>query len=228
MKRNLFRLLAVFMLIGGSAASAKGVKYAGMHPRTGKADGGLCYIETVHVHALQPGREALYRQHDGIWIFIGDPVPFGYEGPKQKFYGHHPVTVNLVVPDFGDDTVYCYVDGPHWHSYDPPDDHPFVKKEEVHYFSGEYPPEYHEDKKRYVAVNAVYRPLNYERPVVVEVAPEYRGPIIDVRINVPVPAVGVHIGVGAPVRPATVIVEEHHVHHGKHKKHKHKKFKGKD
>lgn len=226
MRRNLCQLLAVLVLTTGGAVWAKNVKYAGMHPRTGKPNGGLCYVEAVHVHPLAPSNASLYRTQNGIHVFVGDPLPFGYEGPKHRFYGHHPITVDLIVPDFSDETVYCYIDGPHWHSHEPPHSHAFVEKEEVHYFSGEYPETYHREKDRFVTVNKLYRPIAYERPVVVEIAPQYRGPVLDVKVLLPMPAVGLQIGIGSPApRPATVIVHEHHPHKGKHKKFKNKKFK---
>lgn len=224
MHRFIALLAVVVALLLSSEAEAKGVKYAGVHPRTGKPDGGLCYLETVHVHALPPGSEALYRHANGVYLFVGDPVPFGYEGEKHEFYGHHPVTVSLILGDRGgDEDLYCYLDGPHWHVFPPPPDHEFVEKEEVHYFAGDYPQAYHAGKSRYASVNVVYKPLKYARPVVVSPPPpEYHGPVISV--DVQLPSVGIQIGNPRPV----IIVNDPPRYEGKHKKFKHKKFKGRD
>jgi hypothetical protein len=218
-RRRAVRFLVLLLLaLGGTTSEAKGgVKYAGIHPRTGKANGGLCHIEFVHVHSMTPLDPALYQQHGGVWIFVGDPVPFGFDGPRHRYYGHHPVTLDLVFTGGGEDSVlFCYLDGPHFHAYEPPDDYKFVEKQDVHYFAGEYPPEYEKAKPRYIVVNTATQPLVYERPVIVgSPPPEYHGPIVQIGFHVPLPVIGVHVG-GPPV-----IVHEH----GKFKRLKHKKFK---
>jgi hypothetical protein len=215
-------LLALLAL--GAHAGGKHVKYAGVHPRTGKPDGGLCYVQAVHVHSLAPSSaDVLYRMHNGVYFFIGDPVPFGYDGPRHSYYGHHPVTVNVVLEEEGpDDVAFCYLDGPHFHHYAPPPRTPFTTKENVAYYTGDYPESYEKEKPKLVRVNTVYKPIHYERPVVVEAPPAaYRGPLVDVRVHLPVPAV--HVQVGAP--PPVILVNEHV--HVKHKHHKHKKHKWK-
>ncbi|HYX93375.1 MAG TPA: hypothetical protein VE782_17565 [Myxococcaceae bacterium] len=211
------RYVTVALLaLGAMTSEAKGIKYAGIHPRTGKPEGGLCFIEFVHVHTSTPFDPALYQQRGDVWIFVGDPVPFGYEGPRYRYYGHHPVTMNLLVTG-GEGVLYCYLDGPHWHAYQPPEDYKFVEKDDVHYYAGDYPPEYEKEKPRYVAVNTATRPLVYERPVVVgPPPPEYHGPVVEIGVHLPVPVIGVHVGA-----PPPVIVQER----GKFKNRKFKPFK---
>ena len=244
MKRmNVAGLGLALALLGAGAAEAKQWRYAGLHPRTGEPKGGLCHIEVTHVHVAQPTHaEVLYRQHDGVYVFIGDPTPFGYEGPRHAFYGHHPVVLEVLVgaeQDDAPDVTYCYHDGPHYHAYEPPPDVEFVEKEDVHYYAGEYPKEYERERPRLARVNTVYRPIVVERPVVHEAPPpEYHGPLVDVRVEVPQPLVDVRVGlpsvrVEVPgvqvVKTKHVVVEEHHVHEHKHGKHKkHKKWKGRD
>jgi hypothetical protein len=248
---NWLGLAGALLLTSMGTAEAKQWKYAGMHPRGGQPGDGLCHIEATHVHTAAPIQaDVLYRTHDGAYIFIGDPTPFGYEGPRHSYYGHHPVVLNVLINiDVDVDVVeYCYHDGPHFHAYEPPPRQEFVEKEEVHYYAGEYPEEYKRESPKLIRVNALYRPWQFPRPAVtVAPPPQYRGPIIQVNLPVPqvevvVPAVEVRVGTPRPPPPPereVVIVREErvvHVHddrcdhhrHKKHKKHKHKKFKERD
>ncbi len=127
-----------------------------------------------------------------------------------------------------DDVEYCYHDGPHYHSYPPPPRHDFEEQEDVYYYAGEYPEEYRRDSPKLVKVNVLYRPWSYTLPVVVKLPPpEYRGPVLQVEVNVP--AVGVKVKVEpVPVRHEVIIVEEPERPRHKHEKHKHKKFKDRD
>ncbi|CAM3991314.1 hypothetical protein G4177_12485 [Corallococcus sp. ZKHCc1 1396] len=234
---NLAGLSAVLLLVTASAAEAKQWKHAGMHPRTGQPADGLCHIETTHVHSAAPlYGDTLYRTRDDVHVFIGDPTPFGYEGPRHSYYGHHPVVLNVLLRIEVDVDVveYCYHDGPHYHAYEPPPRQTFVDKEDVHYYAGEYPEEYKRENPRRGRINAVYRPWGAPRPAVTFAPPpQYRGPIIQVGVNV-----DVRVGSPRPPPPREVIIirednDRDHGHghghgHGKHKKHKHKKFKGRD
>ena len=235
-RMNLMGWALLLALASAGVSEAKPVKYVGMHPRTGQPDGGLCHIQAVHVHTAVPAHaQVLYRLHDGVYFFIGDPVPFGYEGPRHGYYGHHPLVINVILQEEAekDHVEYCYLDGPHFHTYEPPEDHDFVEKEDVYYFADEYPEAYKRDRPALVKVNVLYRPWRYTRPVVVEVPPrEYLGPVLKVDVNVPavaVPAVGVEVNVGArPVRHEVIVVEEREPVKHKHVKHKHRKFKDRD
>ena len=67
------------------------------------------------MHVYAPDRPNLYQQVGDEYVFAGDPTPFGYEGERHPFYGHHPVIV-----DGSAEPVYCLIDGPHFHSYAAP------------------------------------------------------------------------------------------------------------
>lgn len=241
---NLAGLSAVLLLTVAGVAEAKQWKYAGMHPRTGQPADGLCHIETVHVHTAAPlNADVLYRTHDNVYIFIGDPTPFGYEGPRHAFYGHHPVVLNVIVHiDADDDDVeYCYHDGPHYHAYEPPPRQRFVEKEDVSYYAGDYPDDYQRERPKFLRINTLYRTWSPLRPVVrIAPPPEYHGPILQVDVNLPVPRVEVTVGAPPPPPEREVVIireervvhdhdddyddDDHHDHgrgHG-HKKHKHK------
>jgi hypothetical protein len=241
---NLAGLSAVLLFTAAGVAEAKQWKYAGLHPRTGQPADGLCHIEMMHVHTAAPlHADVLYRTHDNVYVFLGDPTPFGYEGPRHAYYGHHPVVINVIihVDADEDDVEYCYQDGPHYHAYEPPPRHEFVEKEDVSYYAGEYPEEYKLASPKLLRVNAVYRPWSAPRPVVrVAPPPEYHGPIIQVGLNLPVPSIEVRVGTPPPppperevviIREERVVHEHHHDDHCghddyKHKKYKHKKHKG--
>ncbi len=223
-----------------SPASAEQVHYIGGHP-TGVDGDEFCYIEVPHVHVYKPAAKhakTLYRVHDNTYHFVGDPVGVGRDGEKFSYYGHHPIHVkvhaNLDVDldDFDDD--YCYLDGPHYHGYAPPPHLRFKLKGGAYWYVGKFSPRYRKHKKRYARINAVYRPLVYERPVVVveERPPEYVGPIVEVEavvpavvvprveVHVPTPTLEVEVGV-----PGAVIIGGHKKHR-KHRKHrKYKKLK---
>jgi hypothetical protein len=231
-------------LLAPARAQADQIKFSGMHPIPASIDveGGFCYIEVPHVHVYEPEKpEVLYRLDDGHYHFVGDPVGFGYEGPKYAYYGHHPVSVNASVHlDVGEPAVeYCYIDGPHYHDYEPPPELHFTVKGGAYWYIGKFPRAYHKHKKRLHQINVVYEPIEYERPVIVVDAPPpgYHGPVVDVdvdvhapappqvhadvEVHVPVPTLDVHVDVPG------VEVRDHRHHHHRHEKHKHyKKHKG--
>ena len=251
-RMNLAGLSAVLLLAASGEAEAKQWKYAGMHPRTGQPRDGLCHIEMMHVHTAAPvNADVLYRTRDNVYVFIGDPTPFGYEGPRHAYYGHHPVILNVLinVEVEKDEVEYCYHDGPHYHAYEPPPRQKFVEKEDVYYYAGEYPADYKRESPKLARVNTVYATWSVPRPVVkIAPPPEYRGPVFQVglkvplptvEVNVPVPSVEVQVGTPRPPPPPppereVVIIREEREHHHdrhrheKHKKHKHKKFKDRD
>ena len=47
-----------------------------------------------HVHPYAPDHPALYQRVGDEYLFTADPVPFGYEGPKTTYYGHHPLLLS--------------------------------------------------------------------------------------------------------------------------------------
>jgi hypothetical protein len=231
-------------LATAALARAEQTEFVGIHPHTHRARDGFCYLEVPHVHANAPSARArvLYRVRDDRYYFVADPVAFAYDGPRVAYYGPHPV-----YHDGYDTPAFCYLDGPHFHATAPVGDK-FVLEGNAYWFVGELPPDYVEAKPVLSRVNAVYRPLEYERPQVVVEAPPagYVGPFVAVGVGVsaPVAVVGAEAEVVLPAPPAVRagfsieaivpgVVIEPHIHndesvvvygHGKHQKLKPKKY----
>jgi hypothetical protein len=238
-------ILIVLALVAMPATAAakrygKQVGFYGIHPVSKAEGGGLCYIEGPHVH-IYPANKLEYRTHDDHHVFVGDPVAYGWDGPRHAYKGAHPIQVDVIV---GAPEVYCYLDGPHYHHFAPPEGPDYKIVGDAHFYVGEPPRVFIEARPTYVGINAMYRPLVYTRPVIEVEAPvgwigaraEFVGPAVVVsgRPAVVAPAAGVHVGaevripmpslsVGVQVGGPAVIVVPHGKH--KHKKFKHKKFK---
>lgn len=231
--RTLLLALVALAVMTGTALAGKQVKYIGIHPVAKAHGGGFCYIEGPHVH-VYPADKVQYRDHRGHQHFVGDPVAYGYDGPKHVYKGHHPIQVDVVVGSPEPDVEYCYLDGPHYHAFAPPEGPEFKVVGGAYFYVADPPKVYVDARPAMIEINAIYRPLVYARPVVVVDAPvgwigaraELIGPPVvapgvkvDARVVVPVPSVRVEIGVGVP----GVIIHDHRHRgrgHGKHKKHK--------
>src|SRR5262245_55410135 len=193
--RQLLAAMFAFAVVAAAApAEAKHHKYRSRHP----FKGGFCHINVVHVHAYAPADTRLYRVTDGDYYFVGDPVAYGYDGPKYAYYGAHPVVEADI--HFGS-PVYCYLDGSHYHWYQPPPSAQFEVRAGVNWFVGTYEPVYWDERPRYVVINEAYRPMRYDRPVVAvsDAPPQWRAPPPGrarghVRAEVAVPAPSVHFG----------------------------------
>lgn len=241
-------VLAVALTAAASVAAGKArqTRYVGTHPIPAGEGGGFCEIEGPHVHVFAPTKLE-YRVHGKDNFFVGDPVAYGYAGPRVAYKGHHPIHVHAVVGDSDSDVEFCYIDGPHFHAFAPP---PEVKAEfqltgDTYFFVGEPPPVYVEQRPALIKINAIYQPLRYERPVVTVEPPsawigvrfgapagvvDVRGPAAEVVVEpprvragievvVPTPSLEVNIGVGGGV-----IIDGHHHHdNGRHRGH----YKGK-
>jgi hypothetical protein len=234
--RNL--LVVMFVLTFGTATAVAGkqVRYAGAHPVPRSEGGGICYIEAPHVH-IYPAAKLEYRVHGNDHVFVGDPVAYGWEGPKHAYKGPHPIQLDVIVG--GDpDVEYCYLEGPHYHASEPPPGPDFVVTGGAYFWVGEPPRAFLDARPAYVGINAMYRPMTYARPVIevqapsgwigarvalapaVVVAPKVRG-----EVHVPAPGVRVGIEILAPaiiVQPQPTVIL---VPHGKFKakgKYKHK------
>ena len=97
------RILITFAFVALAATGAmagkkygKQVRFAGIHPTPKSEGGGVCHIEGPHVH-IYAANKLEYRQHDDNYVFIGDPMAYGWDGPKYAYKGNHPVQVNAVV-----------------------------------------------------------------------------------------------------------------------------------
>ena len=253
MKRSILRLLlAVGIACVGLAdaeARSKQVRFVGVHPIAPAHGGGFCHIEAPHVHVWAPTDARLqYREHEGDLYFVGDPVAYGWDGPRHSYYGHHPIHVDVTIGDDDDDhdVEYCYLDGPHYHYYAPPPvvlDAEFRVQSGAYWYIGAPPPAYLEARPQLIKVNAVYKPLVYERPVIAVVTPPVgwigaRVDLVAPAVVVETPAVvvprararavagfsaGLEVHVPAPVLSVEVglpgvivgggVVHEHHHHH---------------
>jgi hypothetical protein len=166
-------LLIVLACLAASPALAdhkfgKQVRFAGIHPIPKNEGGGICYIEGPHVH-IYAANKLEYRTHGDDHVFVGDPVAYGYDGPKYAYKGPHPIHVDAYVG--GDpDVEYCYIEGPHYHYFEPGDGDDFKLVGNAYFYVGTPPPAMIEARPQYIGINAYYKPFVYTRPVV-EVAP---------------------------------------------------------
>lgn len=202
--RALAIALVLLTSLNADADRRRQVRYIGLHPLPQAEGGGTCYIEGPHVHVFAADK-IQYREHDGANFFVGDPVAYGYEGPRFAYKGHHPIRVDVVVGDEHDDLEYCYLDGPHYHAFAPPRGRDFKLVGGTYFYVGTPTKAYVQARPQMVQINAVYKPRVYTRPVVT-VAP---------------PAGWIGVRVDVFVAPPAVIVHEHK----KFKYKKHKKWK---
>ena len=230
-------LIAILLFAGVGVAHAdhgKQSRFVGIHPIPKGEGGGICYIEGPHVHIYMADK-LQYRDHGGASYFVGDPVAYGYDGPRYPYKGHHPIHVEAVVGDDLPDEEYCYIDGPHYHPFrvEGPD---FKMVGDAYFYVGAPPRAYLDGRPRYMPINAVYRPIVYARPDIVVDAPSgwigarvdlpvvvvdapavvVAPPVVDIRIPAPSIHLGVDIGVG--VGGGVIYEERGHGHHdnGRH------------
>jgi hypothetical protein len=240
-------LACVFAAPAFAKKYGKQVRFAGIHPVAKAEGGGICHIEFPHVHTY-PANKLEYRVVAENNVFVGDPVAYGWDGPKYTYKGAHPVQVNVIAGTPEPYTHYCYLSGPHYHYFEPegPD---YQLVGQAYFYVGEPPQAMIEARPAYVGINAYYEPLVYTRPIVeveppsgwIMVRPGFvvAGPavVVDgprgragvgvvggvgvsagVSVHIPVPTVSVGVQVGGPA----VIIGGGGRGHGKFK---HKKFK---
>jgi hypothetical protein len=178
----------------------KQVRFAGIHPIPKSEGGGMCYIEGPHVH-IYAADPVEYRVHDNDNVFVGDPVAYGYEGPKFAYNGPHPIQIDAVVG--GPAAVeYCYIDGPHFHPYAPAEGPDFKMVGNAYFFVGEPPRAFIDARPRFVGINDRYRAFQYTRPVVA-VEPPHGW--VGVRAEFAAPGVVVAPGAAVIGRPGVVV-----------------------
>jgi hypothetical protein len=183
-------------LCAATRAEARPSRFLGAHPVSAKMGGGFCYIEAPHIHAYAPDRTALYQQVGDDWVFTSDPTPFGYEGERHTYYGAHPVAAPT------GETVYCFLDGPHYHPFAPPSTPDYKIQGGVAFYVGAFPPPAVKIRaQRYRPIQAEYRPYASLRPVVqVQPPPEWRPEIV---VAAPEPP---QVVVNAPAPPSVQVV----------------------
>ena len=156
----------------------------------------MCYIEGPHVH-IYAANNVEYRDEGPDHVFVGDPVAYGYDGPKYAYKGPHPIVVE---DDDGEPhTEYCYIEGPHFHPFAPPDGPDFKMVGNAYFYVGTPPQPFVDARPRFAGINAVYQPLVYTRPIVDVEAPDGW---IGARAEFVTPSVGI-------VAPAAVVVGKH-------------------
>jgi hypothetical protein len=195
-----FVAASVLALAYAPPAQARMVEYLSQHPVPHKFGDGFCYIDVPHIHNYPPAEPRLYRQVDNRFYFVGDPTPFGYDGPRFTYYGAHPVLeaeVRIGHP------VYCYMKGPHVHWYAPPPHAHFQLSGGAYWYVGTFPPAYYDNRPRYAEINDAYAPVVYTRPVVdVQMAP----PMFRADIAIGGPGFGARATIGVPPTPGPVYV----------------------
>lgn len=245
-------LACVFATPAAAKKYGKQVRFAGIHPVPKGEGGGICHIEAPHVH-IYAANKLEYRTYADNNVFVGDPVAYGWDGPKYAYKGHHPVQVNAVVGMEEPYTHFCYISGPHYHYWEPPEGPDYKVVGGAAFYVGTPPAIYAEARPAYIGINTYYEPITYTRPVV-EVEPPHGwigvgvvapGPVIVAPRGRGRAVVGVHGGVGVSAgvqvhvpAPPTIGVGVHVsgpavrvggpaviVGGGGHGKFKHKKFK---
>ncbi|HEY1816639.1 MAG TPA: hypothetical protein VGG74_30035 [Kofleriaceae bacterium] len=165
-------LIAIACVVGGVALGddhyGRQVRFAGPHPIPKSDGGGMCYIEGPHVH-IYAANDLEYRVEGPDHVFVGDPVAYGFDGPKYAYNGPHPMVVED--EDGEPHTEYCFIDGPHYHPFAPPDGPDFKLVGNAYFFIGNPPQAFIEARPKFVGINAVYQPIHYARPVVAVEAP---------------------------------------------------------
>lgn len=220
--RTILLALASLVLVTGVASAKKQVRYIGIHPIPKVEGGGFCNISGPHVHVFAANKLE-YRDHGGASYFVGDPVAYGYDGPRHAYRGHHPIHVHAVIGEPEPDVEYCYLNGPHFHYFTPPEGPDFKISGDAYFYIGTPPPVYVEARPAMVEINAVYTPIVYARPVIeveppvgwiglhatygvgmgvavvapaVVVEPPRARAVVDAHIHVPAPTLSVEVGVG--------------------------------
>lgn len=210
-QRSVRIAVALGMLAGWTGAAhadhGRQVRYIGVHPISKDHGGGLCYIEGPHVHAYAaPSAKLQFRDHRGANFFSGDPVAYGWDGPRHAYMGNHPIYIDAVLGEPEPHHEFCFLNGPHFHAFAPPPaiSADFRMEGNAYFFIGTPPPTYVEVRPAMAEINAVYEPIVYQRPVVTVTPPQAW-----IGIRFPVVAVehprvrgyghaGVNVGVVAP------------------------------
>src|SRR5258706_3728265 len=201
------RYLTILILLVGVAFAdhkyGRQVRYLSTHPIPKSEGGGMCYIEGPHVHIFAANKLE-YRMHGDDEVFVGDPVAHGWDGPKYAYKGPHPIHVEAYVG--GDpDEEYCYIEGPHYHGWAPPQGPEFRMAGDAYFYVGEPPHAMIEARPTYVGINAYYEPFVYTRPMV-----QVEAPVgwVGARAEVWGPGVVVTTP-GVIVAPSAIVVGKH-------------------
>ena len=150
---------------------------------------------------------------------------------RYTYNGPHPIQVDAVVGG-PSQVTYCYLTGPHFHNFAPPDGPEFKHEGDAYFYVAEPPRAFIDARPAYIGINDYYRPLVYDRPRVEVEAPvgwvgarvEFGGPGVVVGgpgvvvgapgvvvggpgVHVERPGVGVEVGVHVPMPSVHVGVD---------------------
>ena len=231
MARWILIVLATVLSVSAFADAkfGKQVRFVGIHPIPKSEGGGICYIEGPHVH-IYAANKVEFRDHGGDHYFVGDPVADGFDCHRYAYNGPHPIHVDDVVGG-GPDVQYCYLTGPHFHNFAPPEGPDFKMEGNAYFYVAEPPRAFIDARPAYIGINDYYRPFVYDRPRIEVDAPvgwigaraEFVGPGvfvegrhgravlepgIGVDVHVPMPSIHVGVGVGVDVG-GPVMVHDH-------------------
>jgi hypothetical protein len=188
------RLLPVLLFPWSAAANP--IRFLGSHPISGQSGGGYCYVEVAHTHDYRPKPRFLFQEVDHQYVFTADPVPFGYDGRRYVFFGHHPIST-----DAGGAIVYCFLDDFHYHAFAPQNDPSFIVRDGVAFYVGLFSPYFFQlEAEVRRPLNELYRTYAALRPTSgVSPPPEWR---LDMRLPPSRPSV-------MPARERTTLHQFH-------------------
>jgi hypothetical protein len=122
----------------------------------------FCHIEAPHVHVAAPYEKTHFRVYDDRYYFVGDPTPYGWEGPRHRYHGHHPIQVEVIVGHPG--IEYCYLDGPHAHFFAPAPGARFEVRSGTYWYAGRLPKRYRRERTVYVPTFTAEVHVAHPRP----------------------------------------------------------------
>jgi hypothetical protein len=109
MARLASALVFASVLACAAAAQAEARPYRGPHPVDHRGNWHL--QDSVHVHdELAVGTEP-FASVDGVLVFLGDPVEYGYDGSVWRYRGVHPLPARI--------GGYCGLESEHRHPFAP-------------------------------------------------------------------------------------------------------------
>lgn len=141
LKTAILTLFVAAMLLGASTATADHtrVPYYGSHPHHSYT-GGFCYGSGVHYHAYAPDQAQLYRWHNNVYYYVGDPSPYGYAYQTYVYQGVHPLHLGL---------GWCFIQGRHQHYFAPTHHHAYRHHHGVYWYVGAYDQHYYNHRHHY-------------------------------------------------------------------------------
>jgi len=104
-----FVVAALVAVMIPAAARADEWLFYDPHPVHPAAGGGFCELPGAHAHDYAPVDPGAFVHSEGLWVFVGDPVVYGYRGIVYGFPAGHATP----------DGALCPIAGAHHHLYGP-------------------------------------------------------------------------------------------------------------